>query len=120
MRLYLAGPMSGIPEFNYPAFRKAAAEWRAFGWDVVDPSEKFDGRTDLPYDVYLRASINDVLACGAIAVLPGWENSKGAALEVHIGRALGYPIYDAERPAEPQGPLRLATEYWRTPPARIK
>jgi hypothetical protein len=102
-RLYIAGPMSNLPEFNYPAFREAAKKWRDCGWDVLDPSEKFGGRTDLPYEVYIKASIIDVLASEAIAVLPGWENSKGATLEVSIGRALGYPIYDGEHPARSGG-----------------
>ena len=114
MRLYLAGPMTGRPEYNYPLFRQTAQEWRKCGWDVLDPSEKFGGRTDLPYEVYIKASIIDVLACDAIAVLPDWEDSKGAALEVHIGRALRYPVYDAEYPARSgEGGLRAAPERLR-------
>ena len=112
MRLYLAGPMTGLPEFNYPAFRAAAQEWRECGWDVLDPSEKFGGRLDLPYEVYIKASIIDVLASEAIAVLPGWENSRGATLEVSIGRALGYPIYAAEHPGRSgSGGLRTPPEF---------
>ena len=121
MRLYLAGPMSGLPEYNYPAFRAAAQEWREYGWDVLDPSTKFGGRTDLPYEVYIKASIVDVLASDAIAVLPGWESSKGATLEVSIGRALGYDILNAEHPERdsPTGSaarsLRAETGHLRAP-----
>ena len=93
MRAYLAGPMSNIPDFNYPLFRDTAARLRGMGIDVLDPSEKFGGRTDLPYEVYLKSSIVDVLVCDAVICLPGWETSKGAALERHIGEVLGYPIY---------------------------
>lgn len=100
MRVYIAGPMSGLPEFNYPSFRRAAHMWRRAGWDVLDPSEKFDGRTDLPYEIYIKASISDVLCADAIAMLPGWENSKGATLERTIVELLGKPVYDAERPEE--------------------
>lgn len=96
MRVYLAGPMTGRPEFNYPAFRAAALKWRAEGHDVLDPSQKFGGRTDLPYEVYIKGSILDVLVSDAIALLPGWEDSKGASLENAIATALGYPRYDAE------------------------
>lgn len=39
MRAYLAGPMSNIPQFNFPAFDDAAADLRARGWDIVSPAE---------------------------------------------------------------------------------
>jgi hypothetical protein len=116
MRLYIAGPMTGVRDYNYPAFKATAQAWRECGWDVLDPAEKFGGRTDLPYEVYIKASVIDVLACEAIAVLPGWEASRGAALEVHIGQVLGYPVYDAEYPARSGGGgLRATPERVRTP-----
>jgi hypothetical protein len=92
--------MTGLPDYNYPAFRAAAQEWRKYGWDVLDPSEKFGGRTDLPYEVYIKASIIDVLCADTIAMLPGWETSKGATLERSIMEAIGKPVYSAERPEE--------------------
>lgn len=38
-RIYIAGPMSGLPEFNYPAFNRAAAVLRAQGHHVENPAE---------------------------------------------------------------------------------
>jgi len=90
--------MTGIPSYNFPAFREAARVWRSFGWDVLDPSEKYGGRTDLPYEVYIKSSILDVLCCDAVATLGGWRQSQGATLEVRIARALRLPIYRAVRP----------------------
>lgn len=92
--------MSGLPDYNYPAFRSAASMWRGAGWDVLDPSEKFGGRVDLPYEVYIKASIVDVLCADAIALLPGWETSKGATLERSIIELLGKPVYHAGCPEE--------------------
>ena len=95
MRVYIAGPMTGYSEFNYPAFNDAAKRWRKAGHEVVNPAENEGGDTSLPYAYYMRQDIGHVLSVEAIAVLPGWQQSKGASLEVSIGRILGYPIFDA-------------------------
>jgi len=93
MLVYLAGPMSGLPKFNYPAFNAAQAAWEEQGWGVLNPTRRFEGRTDLPYEVYINHSLMDISVCDAIAVLPGWEKSTGASLEVQYARAVGKPVY---------------------------
>ena len=82
-RVYLSGPMTGIAEFNYPAFMAAEAELRRIGYDVVNPANvKPDG---VPSWVnYLRADLRAMLTCDAIALMPGWENSKGARMELFV------------------------------------
>lgn len=91
--VYLSGPMTGVPEFNYPAFHEAAKRLRWVGFEVLCPAEHPDG---LSYAEYMRKDILMVLAAEAIVVLPGWEKSRGAQIEVSIGRALDLPILDAE------------------------
>lgn len=95
MRVYLSGGMSGYPDFNFPAFHERAAEWRREGWEVLSPAETFDGRTDLSRATYMRRDIELVLLADAIAVLPDWQRSTGASLEVSIAREIGLPVYDA-------------------------
>jgi len=95
-RIYIAGPMTGLPELNFPAFHAAAARLREAGWEAVNPAENFGGRTDMPRETYLRADIILLAQCGAIAMLPGWQESRGAKLEYLLARELGMPIYDAE------------------------
>ncbi|UFQ02213.1 DUF4406 domain-containing protein [Pseudomonas fitomaticsae] len=93
-RLYLAGPMTGFEDFNFPAFNKMAAELRAQGYVVENPAEHgvVDGADWADYMAY---DLTRLGLCGQVAVLPGWENSKGARLEVHIARELGMPVVNA-------------------------
>ena len=87
--VYISGPMSGLPEFNYPAFGEAAQEMRAMGWNVINPAENHGGRTDLPKEEYFRADIPLVAGADAIYMLKGWEVSVGAQLEFAVARACG-------------------------------
>jgi len=93
-RIYIAGPMTGLPEHNFPAFHAAAERLQEAGWETVNPAENFGGRTDLPRESYLRADIELLAACDAVAMLPGWEDSRGAKLEYLIAWELGMPIFD--------------------------
>lgn len=91
-RVYVSGPMTGIPQHNFPAFNSASALLRDKGYQVVNPAEinPHPGK-----DSWERCRRNDIRAlceCDAIALLPGWESSKGAHLEVHLGHRLGMSI----------------------------
>jgi len=94
--VYLAGPMTGIPDLNFPAFHNYAHRIRAAGHTVINPAETDHGDTDKPWDYYLRKDIPHILTCDAVAVMPGWRNSRGAQLETTIADALHIPILDAD------------------------
>jgi hypothetical protein len=91
--IYVSGPMTGLPDFNFPAFQEAAAALRAKGGVVVNPAE-LDGRDTGPmtWEDYLRRDIRALMDCTHIALLPGWEGSRGARLEAHIAAALGMEV----------------------------
>ena len=95
-RLYVAGPMSGLPDFNYPAFNHAADRLRAFGYETLNPAdlEALNPTAGVPqkWDWYMRHALRMVLDSEAIALLPGWELSRGANLELHIADQLGMPV----------------------------
>ena len=112
-RIYLAGPMRGIPEFNFPAFFAAAQELRARQHIVFSPAEKDTERhgEDIskgnPTGSEALAkekhgfNLREAPACDleyvclyaeAIALLPGWEKSKGATAEKAVAEALGLEI----------------------------
>lgn len=84
--------MTGQPEWNYPAFNAKAAELRAQGHTVFNPAEAFNGDTELPFTEYMRHDIIELLSCEAIYMLPGWEQSLGARLELAVAKAIGITV----------------------------
>lgn len=100
MILYLAGPMSGVDNFNYEAFRGAAEYLRSRDFIVVSPAEAdeddggvVDGVATMSWVEYLRRDLRLLLDVDGVATLPGWRRSRGARLEVHVARELGLPHY---------------------------
>lgn len=92
--IYLAGPMTGWPGHNFDTFRKAAERLKTAGWIVVNPAENFGGRTDLPRETYMRTDVATLARCDAIALLPGWQESRGAKVEYLLAREMGLKIID--------------------------
>ena len=104
MKIYIAGPMTGLPDYNFPAFHAAAAAWRAEGWEVVNPAEEFDGDTGRPYQEYVERDLMHLRNVDAIAMLEGWDgpNARGSVWEREIAlRLLGLPVFDAAEPFAP-------------------
>jgi len=108
-KIYVAGPMSGIKEFNFPAFHEATKALRANGWEVFNPAERdFEVHgTDISvgnetgsveeaakeHGFSKRRALGDDLAwicanADAIYMLPGWVYSTGAAAEFATATAL--------------------------------
>lgn len=101
MKIYLSGPMSGYVDSNFPEFHKTAAALREKGLDVVNPAEICVGNPpnendksmwDEFYNACMRADIKALCDCQAIAMMPGWEKSKGAHLELHIAHRVGLEV----------------------------
>lgn len=105
-KIYLAGPMSGLPQFNFPAFFEATKKLRAIGFDVVSPAEidntedkgaalkSADGdptdRTAMnnkTWGDFLARDVKLLADTGieGIVFLPGWFKSRGARLEATVG-----------------------------------
>jgi hypothetical protein len=97
-RVYIAGPMTGLPEYNYPAFHAAAEAWRAEGWEVANPAEHFDGDQTLPYNTYMRAGVAALTDCDLIAFLPDWEKSAGSQRERTVAKVLDIPEWKGLKP----------------------
>lgn len=119
MRIYLSGPMTGCPDLNCHAFymaerrlseqghfvinphciseqfgtpeelAKAFAAAYAEPWQNVCSYEEHDQKTRLANAV-MDADLAAVRSCNAIYLLRGWENSRGAKME--LAEALKYGL----------------------------
>lgn len=88
MKIYLAGPMRGYRDHNFPAFHAAAADLRAQGHEVFNPAENDDGISSRRELMKIDLSWICDHAEG-IALLPGWSFSTGARTEVALAHAIG-------------------------------
>lgn len=103
MKIYLAGPMSGMPDHNFPAFDAARDLIKGLGHSVVSPPD-LARKTPMPYGVngyispevkqaYMLLDCVDMLDCDAVVVLPQWMQSSGARCEVLVATQCGIPVY---------------------------
>lgn len=94
MKLYIAGPMTGYAELNFPVFHAEAARLRAIGFEIVNPAE-INVDPAAGWLTCMRADIKQLVDCDGIALLPGWHQSRGASIEHGIARDLGLRVFQA-------------------------
>lgn len=104
MKIYISGPMRGIKDFNFPAFDAAERKWRAEGHIAFSPAQTdralgyVSGSFECDLNQLKHLMLSDI-AClyhaDAIALLPGWERSKGATVELALAQFLGLKVFDA-------------------------
>lgn len=110
MKYYLAGPMKGIPQLNFPAFIDASRNLREKGFDIISPHELDDDETvkkalaDMggkeytdgqTWGTFLARDVKIVAdLVQGIIFLPNWERSKGARLEAFVALLSGHKFYE--------------------------
>lgn len=118
MKVYIAGPMRGYEKWNHPAFDEAENRWRAAGHIAFSPAATDRALGYEPGGVMdgsqlrhvIMVDITAVCNADAVALLPGWERSAGAAVEVALAQFLGLRIFDAITMEEVTG--RLPAKPW--------
>lgn len=89
--IYIAGQMAHLPLLNFPAFYRAEEQLEKEGWRVINPArfdkvfnvhnEGVDGKL---LDAVCESERAAIPFLDAIYLLKGWENSKGAKLELKV------------------------------------
>lgn len=95
---YVAGPMRGYEEYNFPAFNQAASALREAGWRVHNPAENpplegTDESGSHPLKKYMKLDLPMICDSDAVFFLEGWQDSEGAMLEHMVSQALDIPCY---------------------------
>jgi hypothetical protein len=95
-RIYIAGPMTGLPDFNYPAFNAEAARLRALGYEVENPAENPEPPCK-SWLGYMRLALAQLVTCDTVANLPNYGASKGAKIEVQLALDLGLKVMSSAK-----------------------
>ena len=98
MKIYISGPMTGLPEYNYPAFFECERMLKEkFPLAIILNPARIDDGLVYKYsntrEHYIRKSVEMVLQATDMFMLPGWENSAGAKLEALIAKEVGLTFY---------------------------
>lgn len=91
--VYIAGPMTGLPDYNRKAFSDAEDAIRCHCKDILNPARHPDG---WEHSRYMRHAVRDLLLSTVVVFLPGWQQSKGAKFERHMAEIMGLRILEVE------------------------
>ena len=97
MKLYIAGPITGIENYR-ENFDQAAVQLVDKGYEVASPTW-FDLQGQMlewTWNDYMKATIQMMLNCDAVAYLPGFEASKGSVMEIELAKRLGMDVQPLE------------------------
>jgi nucleoside 2-deoxyribosyltransferase len=101
MKVYLAGPMRGYPEFNFPAFDAYRDALIKKGYEVISPAD-LDRKAGFdPSDVVtgelqremITRDVQAICTCDALVLMPGWESSTGVKVEKALAEFLNLEVF---------------------------
>jgi hypothetical protein len=97
-KIYIAGPINGIPDGNKHGFLAMANRLEELGYDYINPRAKGWEEADIPegmdlWTYMMKLSLQEMMDCNSILLLDGWEDSRGASIEYRLALDLAMPIY---------------------------
>lgn len=100
-KIYVAGPMTGLIDYNFPKFFEISEKLMSFGWNVVNPAQianNFGGQDAFLNDKNVETQVlaeqaRQLKDCNAILLLDGWTKSKGSKIELQIALENGIDVF---------------------------
>jgi hypothetical protein len=104
---YIAGPMTGIEEYNFPAFDNARDMLHSNGLVAISPADMDrelgyfkDGTFNENLALYMRRDLEQVAKADGILMLEGWEASRGSNIELMVALICNLVIWVEVRDTE--------------------
>lgn len=120
-KIYLSGPITGRQKDEY-RLHFATVESNIRGRACANGLEfSFFNPTSLRLDHleapkwsdYMKSCIAELITCDGVAVLAGWQCSRGSRIELMVADALGIPIVHMEAPVNELDIVAANAEIYR-------
>jgi len=106
--VYISGPMSNIPEYNAPLFIAADEELMELGHTCFNPAANLNEC----WAIAMEQDLSQLCGCSVMLLLPNWQTSQGARIEVFVAHFHEMKVIDADIGELYQG---FINEMYRTP-----
>ena len=113
---YISGPITGVEGWQERFIQ--AENWVKENLDTQIKTPRLIGKRleeelgkteeQIPWEEYMRCCLRELTYCDTIYAMKGWEDSKGAVIEVQLAYALGLRII-FEQKMKPMAEWNLST-----------
>lgn len=90
-KIYIAGKISGIEEQAEKTFSFVEKQLVLEGFDVVNPM-KLPHNHNKSWESYMKECIAALVYCDIIYPIKGFEDSRGACIELQLAKDLGLKV----------------------------